>query len=97
RMPMRINRACTGAESRILIVPFIDTAPPCAVASLVVDADGRGHDDANHDWDGMFVMAGPALRSRGPIEGLRLFDVGPTCLAHAGLRPPEDWLGRVVP
>ena len=47
----------------------------------------------NHDWDGMFVLAG-AGAGRGQVRGAGLHDVGATALAVLGLSAPPGWLGR---
>lgn len=56
-----------------------------------------GPDDAVHDYDGIFVMAGPGVVSRGELRGLQLMDVAPTVLHHLGFAPPGDMEGRIVP
>lgn len=63
---------------------------------LVADRMPDRIDSANHDWNGMLVMAGPGVTSRGLLQGASIFDVGPTLLAHAGIEPPRDWLGRAL-
>jgi predicted AlkP superfamily phosphohydrolase/phosphomutase len=55
-----------------------------------------GQDDANHDFDGVFIYHGPA-GGRGQRAGLRLVDVGPTILDLFGLTPPPDAAGRPIP
>ena len=62
---------------------------------LHVYENDTGPDDANHDWDGIFLYKGPAAEPRkGLAEGLRLVDVGPTILNIFGLEPPADAEGR---
>lgn len=55
-----------------------------------------GPDDAVHDHEGTFVMAGPKVSSRGELAGLQLMDVAPTVLHHLGLEPPADMEGQVI-
>jgi predicted AlkP superfamily phosphohydrolase/phosphomutase len=62
-----------------------------------------GPDGANHNWDGIFIMAeGKDLRtakvwnSSVARDGLRIFDVAPTLLDTFGVRPFPEMQGRVV-
>jgi predicted AlkP superfamily phosphohydrolase/phosphomutase len=100
--PLRAYRAARG-EPPDLMAFFGDLSLRASAAvggptALFGERDDRGAglDAANHAWDGIFAMAGPTVRSRGVLDGLSLFDVGPTVLAHAGLAAPDDWLGRVI-
>jgi predicted AlkP superfamily phosphohydrolase/phosphomutase len=55
---------------------------------------GRGlADGCNHDWDGMFAIAGPEV-GRGRRDGASIHDVGATILRTLGVAVPEGWLGR---
>ncbi len=54
----------------------------------------RGRGGANHDWDGVFVLAGPEITAGGRIDGADLLDVAPTCLALMGLPIPSEMRGR---
>lgn len=54
-------------------------------------APGRG--GCNHDWDGIFMLAGRGVDARGKLEGAVIQDVGATALALLGLEIPGDWLG----
>lgn len=61
-----------------------------------------GPDGANHDWNGIFVMAeGQALRSGGQEtqlrQNLRLLDVAPTIMQAFDLPIPAGMQGQVVP
>jgi len=55
-----------------------------------------GPDDANHDWEGIFIMSAPGRTGapRGRQDGLRIYDVGPTVLSLFGLAPPPSMIGR---
>jgi predicted AlkP superfamily phosphohydrolase/phosphomutase len=55
-----------------------------------------GPDDAVHDYDGIFVMAGPGVEAQGELSGLQLMDVAPTVLHHLGTPVPADMEGKVV-
>jgi len=56
-----------------------------------------GPDDANHDWNGIFIMRNGGHEDGGTrLEGLQLMDVAPTVLQHFGLPIPADMLGKVI-
>ncbi len=55
---------------------------------------GPGRGGANHDWDGVFVLAGPGVDPRGRAEGASILDVAPTCLRLLGLPVPASMRGR---
>jgi predicted AlkP superfamily phosphohydrolase/phosphomutase len=59
-----------------------------------------GPDGANHDWNGIFIMAdGKDLRSgRGgvPLDGLSLLDVAPTVLQSYGIAPLAGMQGSLI-
>ncbi len=55
-----------------------------------------GPDDANHDWEGIFIMSGPSVKARGPRQGLQIYDVGATILAYFGLEPEDELLGKPI-
>lgn len=61
---------------------------------VFTDADDRGPDGCNHDWDGVFVMSGGAVGSRGRIDDLAIYDVTRTVLGLMGVPAPDDILGR---
>jgi predicted AlkP superfamily phosphohydrolase/phosphomutase len=54
-----------------------------------------GPDDANHDRDGICVMAGPGIPA-GCRDDLAIYDVAPTILGLAGLAPDAGMRGRDV-
>ncbi|MDQ3036048.1 MAG: alkaline phosphatase family protein [Myxococcota bacterium] len=55
---------------------------------------GRGADGCNHDWEGLFVLAGPEVPRAGRVEGASIHDVGVSALRLMGVEVPEGWLGR---
>ncbi|HTG47740.1 MAG TPA: alkaline phosphatase family protein, partial [Actinomycetota bacterium] len=61
--------------------------------SLYTYENDTGPDGANHDRDGVFVMAGLPGQPTGRVEGLRLVDVGPTILQLYGAEPMENAVG----
>lgn len=55
-----------------------------------------GPDDAVHDYQGIFVMAGAGVPPAGELAGIQLMDVAPTVLRYLGLPIPETMEGTVV-
>lgn len=56
-----------------------------------------GPDEANHDWDGIFIMnTRTATGLSGPVEGLQIYDVAPTIAACFGLEIPGEIRGRSI-
>jgi predicted AlkP superfamily phosphohydrolase/phosphomutase len=64
--------------------------------ALHTQENDTGVDDANHDFEGVFIYRGPR-GARGRRDGLRLVDVGPTILDLFGLPSPHDATGRPIP
>ena len=62
---------------------------------LVIEHNDSGPDEANHDWDGVYVGAGPGLPT-GELQGLSLLDLGPTFCALASAPPLPDAQGRCL-
>jgi predicted AlkP superfamily phosphohydrolase/phosphomutase len=54
-----------------------------------------GPDDANHDRDGMCVIAGPGVPAQ-RREDLTIYDVAPTILAQCGLPVDDGMRGRAL-
>jgi predicted AlkP superfamily phosphohydrolase/phosphomutase len=63
------------------------------IASIEEVERDRGRGGANHDWDGVFVLAGPTIEARGRVEGADILDVAPTCLRLLGLDVPSVMRG----
>jgi predicted AlkP superfamily phosphohydrolase/phosphomutase len=61
-----------------------------------------GPDGANHNWDGIFLMAEGKDLARGaaisapPVQGLRLYDVAPTVLEAFRISRTPQMQGRAV-
>jgi predicted AlkP superfamily phosphohydrolase/phosphomutase len=65
--------------------------------SMYSGGNDTGPDDANHDWDGIFISSTGERDGGGVrLDGLQLMDVAPTLLSHYGLPIPGDMLGRVI-
>jgi predicted AlkP superfamily phosphohydrolase/phosphomutase len=56
--------------------------------ALFRQSNDGGPDGCNHDWDGVFVAAGPGIPEGGHVEGATLFDITPTALGRFGLSVP---------
>jgi predicted AlkP superfamily phosphohydrolase/phosphomutase len=61
--------------------------------SLYAAGDDRGADACNHDWHGVFVLAGAGVETRGELPECGIHDVGATVLSLFGVAPPAGWLG----
>ncbi len=60
---------------------------------LYASSDDRGADACNHDWHGIFALAGAGVTARGPLADCAIHDVGVSVLTLLGITPPADWLG----
>lgn len=61
--------------------------------ALYIDGNDAGPDGCNHDWHGIFAMAGAGVAQRGKLSGCSLYDVTPTLLGLLGLAGPGDLRG----
>lgn len=62
-------------------------------AAHFVDDNDTGEDSCNHDWNGIFVLAGAGTPRRGAIDGCSIYDVAPTILDLFDVAAPRDWRG----
>jgi len=63
--------------------------------SIYTFDNDTGPDDANHDWNGIFIFAAHDQSPTGrEIQGLQLMDVAPTVLGQLDLAVPRDMQGR---
>jgi predicted AlkP superfamily phosphohydrolase/phosphomutase len=60
---------------------------------IFVDENDTGPDEANHDWEGVFISSRPLVAGQGHVEGLALLDVGVSVLKYAGLPVPKGCVG----
>jgi predicted AlkP superfamily phosphohydrolase/phosphomutase len=60
---------------------------------LFTEGGGLGPDACNHDWDGIFVMAGGGSPARGETTKLAIYDICRTVLGVMGVEGPDDLLG----
>ncbi len=62
---------------------------------LHVEENDTGPDDSNHDWHGIYIMAETGHDLGGLTSGVRpLYDIAPSILAHFGLAPQPEMIGR---
>lgn len=61
---------------------------------LLVRENDTGPDDCNHAQHGAFILAGPRWPAAGELQGVRLLDLAPTLLGHAGYDIPSTMQGR---
>jgi predicted AlkP superfamily phosphohydrolase/phosphomutase len=52
-----------------------------------------GADACNHDWDGLFVHAGPGVAANAEPAAWSIFDITRTLLGAIGVAAPSDLLG----
>ncbi|MCM8776177.1 MAG: hypothetical protein NC930_07520, partial [Candidatus Omnitrophica bacterium] len=55
-----------------------------------------GPDDANHDWDGIFILNDGEKRRSYELQGLEIRDVAPTILDLFEMEIPWDMEGRSI-
>jgi predicted AlkP superfamily phosphohydrolase/phosphomutase len=94
--PRDLYREVRGLAPELLVI-FGDLAyrsVSLVGGSLFQREDDRRPDGANHDWNGIFVAAGAGVGARGELQGLSIFDVGPTILRLMGVEVPSGWLGN---
>jgi len=101
--PQDLYRRVTGVPPDLLVY-FGDlqwrSVGSVGMPSLYTFENDTGPDEANHDWQGIFLLNAVGCE-RGRIEpgykeGLRLYDVSPTILDLFGLPPDPQALGRSV-
>jgi predicted AlkP superfamily phosphohydrolase/phosphomutase len=94
--PQALYREVRGAAPDLLVV-FDDlnvrALSTVGSGSLHAAGDDRGADACNHDWHGIFVVAGAGVSARGELPECSIHDVGATVLALHGVELPAGWLG----
>jgi predicted AlkP superfamily phosphohydrolase/phosphomutase len=95
-LPERAFRATRGLPPDLMV--FFDDLGYRALGSVghgsvYSRANDTGPDGCNHDWHGVFVLAGPQVSARGPRSDLSIYDVAQTILGVFGLPDPQ-LLGR---
>lgn len=102
--PEQIYRACRNVPPD-LIVYFDDLSRrsigTVGTGQIFRAGNETGPDDANHDKDGIFIMARMAdvrcgVRNGSRAEGVSCLDITPTILREYGIPIPNDLGGRVI-
>jgi predicted AlkP superfamily phosphohydrolase/phosphomutase len=95
-VPEELYREVRGLAPDLLVV-FDDlnvrALATVGASSLHSAGDDRGADGCNHDWHGIFVLAGAGVEARGELEECAIHDVGATVLSLFGIERPSGWLG----
>jgi predicted AlkP superfamily phosphohydrolase/phosphomutase len=63
---------------------------------LHVQENDTGPDDCNHAQHGGFVLAGPGIPALGELQNVKLLDIAPTLLEHAGYDVPAGMQGTTL-
>lgn len=97
--PARHYRAARGRPPDLLVFPGdLDLRALGEVGGdVAVPAECAGRhrfDGCNHDWEGVYILAGPDVPRAGRRDGASIHDVGATALALLGVPVPPGWLGR---
>jgi predicted AlkP superfamily phosphohydrolase/phosphomutase len=97
RIPEEYYRQARGFPPDLMV--YFDELRLRAIGSvgagrIIVTANDTGPDSCNHDWDGIFIIAGRGVVARGYVEGAEIYDVAPTILGVFGIPRPPEILGR---
>lgn len=65
-------------------------------ADVITPGGDSRHDEAVHDYNGVFILHDPDGRFSGEVDGMTLLDGAPTVLELLGVEVPEDMEGRVL-
>jgi predicted AlkP superfamily phosphohydrolase/phosphomutase len=94
--PAALYRAARG-DAPDLLAMFDDlnvrALSQVGAKSCYAERDPRGGDAANHDFDGILVLAGAGVDARGDLGACAIQDVGVSVLALFEIDAPRDWLG----
>jgi len=90
-----------GGVAPDLIVYFGDlnwrSVGSVGLRTILTYENDTGPDDANHDYNGIFILDERGSRPngiRGRIDGRPLYDVAPTALRLMDLEPLPGMIGR---
>ena len=97
RIPEEYYRQARGFPPDLMV--YFDELRLRAIGSvgtghIIVTENDTGPDSCNHDWNGIFIIAGPGVVARGYVEGAEIYDVTPTILGVFGIPRPPEILGR---
>ena len=100
--PEQLYREVNGVAPDLLVY-FGDlnwrSVGSVGLKSVLTHENDTGPDDANHDYEGIFILdergSRPAVK-HGRVDGLTLYDVAPTALTMLGLKPSPHMIGRSI-
>lgn len=97
--PETVYRSVQGHAPDLMA--FFDDLRYRAIGSVgqhtwFVHENDRGFDACNHNWKGMFVMAGEGIPALGKQEDLQIYDVTRTVLDVMDIPAPQLLLGRSI-
>ncbi|HDH96387.1 MAG TPA: hypothetical protein ENF73_01510 [Proteobacteria bacterium] len=75
------------------------SAGTVGLESIHLFENDTGPDDANHDYEGIFIIRSPHIpeTQRGrKLEGVSIYDITPTLLKITGVAADEPFVGRCV-
>lgn len=97
--PQELYRAVNGIAPDLIV--YFGDLDWRAVGSVGFETiftleNDTGPDDANHDYEGVFVMKGAGADGGVQLRRVDLMDMAPTILRLFGLPIPEDMQGRAI-
>lgn len=100
RAPAAIYREVRG-DAPDLMVYFAQlkwrSAGTIGHRTLYLNENDTGPDDSVHSFDGVYAMAEPGRKDRGPRPERSIIDIGPTILTRMGVDPPSKMQGKAIP
>jgi len=66
------------------------------IGSIITEENDTGPDDANHDFNGIFIMSGEGCKKRGKVEGIRIYDIAPTICHLLGIPYKEPTMAKSI-
>ncbi len=99
RLPEQAYSACHGVPPDLLV--YCGGLRFRAIGTVGYDSiytaeNDTGPDDANHDFDGIFIASANAAPSDSPLAPMSILDVAPTVLDLFGVAIPETMRGDSI-
>jgi len=63
---------------------------------IYTSENDTGPDDANHNYEGVFIMHNKKMEKETKLEGISIYDFAPTVLKNLGFNVPGDMKGRIL-
>ncbi|MDD4203121.1 MAG: alkaline phosphatase family protein [Candidatus Omnitrophica bacterium] len=99
--PKQLYKKTNGVAPDLLVF-FGDllwrSAGSVGIGDIYTFENDTGPDDANHDWQGVFVMYDPSERqaASGKKQEVSIYDFAPTVLDKMGFKVPKGMKGKVL-